>query len=51
MAWRVSYIRWLGSRQGSRREIDRVVRRIKIVVVLGLALVAGLTVWQVLAET
>ena len=50
IAWRVSYIRWLGGRRGSRREIDRVVRRIKGVVLLGLALMAGVTVWQVLAE-
>ncbi|MFW6132739.1 MAG: M48 family metallopeptidase [Planctomycetota bacterium] len=30
IARRVSYVLWLGSRGGSRREIDRIVRRIKL---------------------
>ena len=48
IAWRVSYIRWLGSRRGSRREIGEVVWRIKTLVLLGLALMVGVTIWQAL---
>jgi len=51
IAWRVSYILWLGGRGGSRREIDVVVRRIKSLLVAGLALMValmtGLVTWLV----
>jgi len=46
IAWRVSYILWLGNRYGSRQEIDCVVRRIKFVLVAGLVLMAALVAWQ-----
>jgi len=47
VAWRLSYVRWLGSRGGSRREIDRFIRRLKIAL-LGAVVVVGalLAVWE-----
>ncbi|MFB3893712.1 MAG: M48 family metallopeptidase [Phycisphaerae bacterium] len=42
VAWRVEYIIWLGSTGGSRRDIDLVVRRIKVG--LWVALAAGVAV-------
>ncbi len=49
IAWRASYIRWLGSRHGSRREMDRFIGRVKIVLLLALALVVALLAWDVVA--
>ena len=49
IAWRASYIRWLGSRHGSRLEMDRFVGRLKIVLLLALAVVAALTAWGLVA--
>lgn len=46
IAWRVSYVLWLGNRYGSRQEIGCVVRRIKLVLVAGLVLMAVLVAWQ-----
>ena len=49
VAWRLGYIRRLAEGGGSRREIDRVVRRMKIALWVSLAVVAGLTLLQVRA--
>jgi len=44
IAGRISYILWLGSRRGSRRSIDRVVRRVKLAIWLLLACAVALMV-------
>ena len=49
IAWRISYICWLGSRHGSRLEMDRFVGRLKIVLLLALALVVALVAWEIAA--
>ena len=46
VAWRLSYIRWLGSRGGSRCEIDRFIRRMKTAMLLALAVVGALAAWR-----
>lgn len=49
IASRLGYIRRLGGRYGSRREIGRVVRYIKIALLAGLAVSMGLMVWEIVA--
>ncbi|MCD4823940.1 MAG: M48 family metalloprotease, partial [Phycisphaerae bacterium] len=49
MADRIDYIRSLGN-GGSREPIDRLVRRIKILLWAGLILGVALTVWEILAR-
>lgn len=46
IAHRVSYVLWLASVGGSRRGIDRAVRRIKLGLWLALAVALAVTAWQ-----
>lgn len=49
ISWRISYVLWLGSTGGTRRRIDRLVRRIKLALWAAVIVAAVLTTVEILA--
>ena len=50
IASRVGYILWLGSRGGSKNEIDRLVKRIKLTLWAAVVAAATLGIWQLIVH-